>query len=108
MKCAPYGAPALALSFFAVCTSMRRCTVMVVLLKLLLAFESFGVVTRTVSVIVEPSAAAGSTFRTRVNVGLAVLAFVIAVVVQVAALPVDAVAVAVVVPAENVTVGVEV
>src|SRR3954451_840693 len=108
MKCAPYGGVPAALSFFDVCTSMRRCTVSVVLLTLLFAFESFGVVTRTVSVIVVPSAVAGSTFTTSVNVGLSEPLVVMLVVVQVTAAPVDAVAVAVMVPAVNVTVGAEV
>src|ERR1700741_3121718 len=105
MKCLPYGAPAVALSSFAVWMSMRRCTVSAVLVKLLLAFESFGVVTRMMSVIVEPSVADGSTFSTSENVGLVAPAVVMLVVVQVTALP--RVAVAVAAPLENVTDGVD-
>src|SRR5258708_7877945 len=76
MKCLPYGATPVVLSSFAVWMSMRRWTVSAVLVKLLLAFESFGVVTRMVSVIVELSAAEGSTFSTSVNVGLVAPALV--------------------------------
>src|SRR4051812_42333051 len=90
MKWRPYGARPVVLSSFAVWMSMRRWTVSAVLVKLLLAFESFGVVTRMMSVIVEPSAADGSTFSTRVKVGLVAPAVVMLVVVQVTAPPVEA------------------
>src|SRR4051794_41854633 len=90
MKWRPYGARPVVLSSFAVWMSMRRWTVSAVLVKLLLAFESFGVVTRMMSVMVEPSAADGSTFSTRVKVGLVAPAVVMLGVVQGTAPPVEA------------------
>src|SRR5581483_2909475 len=91
MKCGPYGG-VFALSVVAVCTSMRRCTVLVVVVKLLFGFESFGVVTRTVFVITVPSGVAGSTLTVSVNTGLSAPLLVTFVVVHVSAAPTVAVA----------------
>src|SRR3954465_3519369 len=92
MKWRPYGARPVGLSSFAVWMAMRRWTVSAVLVKLLLAFESFGVVTRMMSVMVEPSAADGSTFSTRAKVGLVAPAVVLLVGMQVTGRPVGGVA----------------